>query len=165
MKIKICYIFLVITHFSVAQNSLDELLDHYNNESIPYISVTALKDIQDEVLILDAREKVEFNVSHLKGAQFVGYNDFQITSVIKQNISKNDTIVVYCSLGVRSEDISEKLKGEGYINVYNLYGGIFEWKNKNYTVVNSKEEITEEVHACSKQWAKWLRKGKKVYSN
>ncbi len=166
MKIKISYIFfLVITHFSVAQNSLDELLDRYNSESIPYISVTALKDIQDQVLVLDAREKVEFDVSHLKNAQFVGYDHFQIASILKQNIPKNDTIVVYCSLGVRSEDISEKLKNAGYINVYNLYGGIFEWKNKDYTVVNSEGKITENVHACSKHWAKWLLKGKKVYSN
>ena len=73
--------------------------------------------------------------------------------------------MVYCSIGIRSEDISEKLKKAGYTNVYNLYGGIFEWKNRNYPVVNPENEVTEKVHAYSKQWGQWLHKGKKVYSN
>ncbi len=165
MKIKIFYIFLFTFHFCIAQNSLSELLDQYNNESIPYISVSELQDIRDEVIIFDAREKNEFDVSHIEHAKFVGYNHFKIESVTQQNILKDTTIVVYCSLGVRSEDISEKLKKAGYTNVYNLYGGIFEWKNKNYDVINSEGKVTDQVHACSKHWAKWLLNGKKVYSN
>ncbi len=149
----------------MGQQSLDDLLNQYNNESIPYIYVNELKEIHDQVIILDAREKNEYEVSHIKNATFVGYNNFKIKPFLKQNIAKTDTIVVYCSLGVRSEDISEKLKRQGYTNVYNLYGGIFEWKNKNYDVVNKKGEPTEEVHTCTKEWAKWLHKGKKVYSN
>ncbi len=165
MNIKICYIFLIITHVGIAQDSLDELLDQYNNETIPYISVSELKAIQDQVMVLDAREKNEFEVSHIKNAKLVGYNHFQIETITEQNISKNDTIVVYCSLGVRSEDISEKLKNEGYTNVFNLYGGIFEWKNNNYPVMDAEGEVTENVHVCSKLWEKWLTNGKKVYSN
>jgi 3-mercaptopyruvate sulfurtransferase SseA len=72
-------------------------------------------------------------------------------------------IVVYCSLGVRSEDIAEQLKKEGYTNVYNLFGGIFEWKNSNHKVYDNKEEPTENVHAFSKKWSKWLLKGNKIY--
>ncbi|WP_235010886.1 MULTISPECIES: rhodanese-like domain-containing protein [Aquimarina] len=148
-----------------AQNSLEELLDQYNNESVPYISVEALKDIQDQVLLLDAREKKEYEVSHIKHAKFVGYTHFKMNTVTVQDIPKDTKIVVYCSLGVRSEDISEKLKKAGYTNVYNLYGGIFEWKNKNFPVMNSNEETTEEVHAFSEEWGKWLTKGEKIYSN
>lgn len=148
-----------------AQNSLEELLDQYNNESIPYISVEALKDIQNQVVLLDAREKKEYEVSHIKDAKFVGYTHFKMDTITAQNIPKDTKIVVYCSLGIRSEDISEKLKKAGYTNVYNLYGGIFEWKNKDFSVMNSKEETTEEVHAFSEKWGRWLSKGKKIYSN
>ncbi|WP_281986770.1 rhodanese-like domain-containing protein [Aquimarina aggregata] len=142
---------------------LDKLLSKYNNESVPYISVNELKDIKDQVVLLDAREKNEFDVSHIKNAKFVGYDHFKINTITKQNIPKDTKIVVYCSLGVRSEDISEKLKKAGYTNVLNLYGGIFEWKNKDYDVVDSEEKSTEKVHVCSKEWSKWLLKGKKVY--
>lgn len=162
------FLTFVIFVFSIAinaQHSLDELLAKFNNETIPYISVTELNKKQNHVVILDAREKEEFEVSHIPNAKWVGYNRFIIENVTQQNIQKNDTLVVYCSLGVRSEDISEKLKEAGYPYIYNLYGGIFEWKNNNLDVVDSKEQVTDEVHACSKQWAKWLLKGKKAYTN
>ncbi len=161
------YILLgIVFLFSIksnAQNSLTELLNHYNTQSIPYIYVDELKSIQDSIILFDARERNEFEVSHIKNAKLVGSNHFTIASVTKQKLPKDTKIVVYCSLGVRSEDISEKLKSAGYTNIYNLYGGIFEWKNKDQTVVNSKGKVTEKVHVYSKHWAKWLLKGKKVY--
>ncbi len=162
---KITYLFLIISYFSSAQNSLDELLRLYNNESIPYISVSTLKTIQDTVLVLDAREKKEYQVSHLKKAIHVGYDHFKINSITQQHIPKDAYIVVYCSIGIRSEDISEQLKKAGYTNVYNLYGGIFEWKNKGLPILNSKEKLTDEVHTYSEEWGKWLSNGKKIYSN
>ena len=70
---------------------------------------------------------------------------------------------MYCSLGVRSEDIAEKLKEAGYTNVLNLYGGIFEWKNNNNKVFDAYEKETEDVHTCTQEWSKWLIKGTKVY--
>ena len=71
--------------------------------------------------------------------------------------------MVYCSLGVRSEDIAEKLKKAGYTAVFNLYGGIFEWKNKGFSVVDLQNKETQKVHAYSKNWGKWLLKGEKIY--
>lgn len=164
-KMKITYLFLIISYFSSAQNSLDELLRLYNNESIPYISVSTLNTIQDTVLVLDARERKEYQISHLKKAIYVGYDNFKIDSITKQHIPKDSFIVVYCSIGIRSEDVSEQLKKAGYTNVYNLYGGIFEWKNRGLPILNSNEELTDEVHTYSKEWSKWLSKGKKIYSN
>ncbi len=165
MKHIFLFISLFFSVFGSAQNSLDELLKTYNNENIPYISVIELMEIQEQVHLFDAREKDEYEVSHIRNAINIGYTNFEIEIVKKQNIQKNDTIVVYCSLGVRSEDISEKLKEAGFTNVYNLYGGVFEWKNNNYPVINLQGQLTDKVHAYSKQWAKWLLKGKKVYSN
>ncbi|MDH7447944.1 rhodanese-like domain-containing protein [Aquimarina sp. 2201CG14-23] len=156
--------FFLLPFLMIAQDSLNELLDQYNNESIPYISVTELSVIQDKVILLDAREIQEYQVSHLKGAIYVGYEHFDINIPSIKNLNKEAKIVVYCSLGVRSEDISEKLKKAGYKDVHNLYGGIFEWKNKNYQVINTKGESTDNVHAFSPQWSKWLLNGTKVYT-
>ncbi|EZH71624.1 rhodanese [Aquimarina atlantica] len=165
MKIFILSISFFLSVIASAQNSLDELLHLYNNESIPYISVSTLNTIQDTVLVLDARERKEYQISHLKKAIHVGYDNFKIDSITKQHIPKDSFIVVYCSIGIRSEDISEQLKKAGYTNVYNLYGGIFEWKNRGLPILNSNEELTDEVHTYSEEWSKWLYKGKKIYSN
>ncbi|WP_431110185.1 rhodanese-like domain-containing protein [Winogradskyella poriferorum] len=163
MKNKIIYIFLFLSGIIFSQESLSELLKKYNNESIPYISVQELAIQKTDAILLDARELKEYEVSHLKDALYVGYDEFNLKNTTKQLNNKDQMIVVYCSLGVRSEDIAEQLKKEGYTNVYNLFGGIFEWKNNNHKVYDNKEEPTENVHAFSKKWSKWLLKGNKIY--
>ena len=156
-------IFIIFSSVCFAQDSISELLNKYNSESIPYITVQELALDTPDTILLDAREKSEFEVSHLKDAIHVGYDDFDIDSVTEGITDKSSKIVVYCSLGVRSEEIAEALKNEGYSNIYNLFGGIFEWKNNDLTVFNKDNEPTENVHAFSKKWSKWLLKGNKIY--
>lgn len=148
-----------------AQDSLYTLLSKFNDGSIPYVSAEELKMLQSntDFLLVDTRERKEFEVSNIEGAVYVGYNQFSIRQFTNFVTDKNQPIVVYCSLGIRSEDIGEKLKKAGYTNVKNLYGGIFEWKNKGFSVVDSDGNETEKVHAFSKQWSKWLLKGEKIY--
>ncbi len=154
-----------MTCYGNAQNSLEQLLDAYNEGKIPYMFVDKFSKLQTESVVLDAREKEEYEVSHIKNAIHIGYDYFKMKTFKKLGIPKDSCIVVYCSLGIRSEDISEKLKKAGYTNVYNLYGGIFEWKNNNYPVVDTIGKTTEKVHAFSKEWGKWLLKGEKIYSH
>lgn len=157
-----CFIFLIST-LGYSQKNLDQLLKRYNSGNIPYIHVDELKSYPDNIILLDAREQREYATSHLKDAIAVGYDFFNIDSTSQKIPNKNSKIVVYCSLGIRSEDIAEKLKKSGYKNVFNLYGGIFEWKNNQQKVYNLKEQETDSVHAFSKDWSKWLQKGIKVY--
>ena len=145
------------------KKKLSKLLKQQNTESIPYISVEAVQNESEDIILLDSREEKEFKTSHLKNAIYVGYDFFNLDSVKSKLKNKNSKIVVYCSLGVRSEDVAEKLKKAGYSNVYNLYGGIFEWKNNDLEVLNSNEKPTDSIHTYSKAWSKWLKKGVKVY--
>jgi rhodanese-related sulfurtransferase len=158
-------LFLCITFSSLvlSQDNLSKLLKKYNQESIPYISVQELAISKTSAVLLDAREPEEFAVSHLKNAICVGYEDFNLKTVTNSIKNKDQDIVVYCSLGIRSEDIAIKLKKEGYKNVKNLFGGIFEWKNNNLKIYNQKNQTTDSIHAFSKKWSKWLKKGIKVY--
>ena len=131
---------------------------------MPYISVEELAMPKTQAVILDAREVYEYQVSHIKGAICVGYDDFQLNAFKTQHPNYDEAIVVYCSLGIRSEIIANRLKKAGYKNVRNLYGGIFQWKNKNLNVYNSKDKKTDSIHTFSKAWSKWLIGGTKVYT-
>lgn len=162
MKKIFLYILVLFTAVSYSQNTLSKLLKKYNTEAIPYISVQELSNHKNECVLLDTRELKEYKVSHLKNALYVGYDDFNIDYVKKKIQNKNEKIVVYCSLGVRSETIGMKLKEAGFTNIQNLYGGIFEWKNQNFKVYTNTSNETENVHAYSKTWSKWLLKGNKV---
>ncbi len=155
---------LFTTFFSIgfSQKTIPEVLKKFNKLSVPYITVSELNS-KKNIIILDSREEKEFQVSHLKNAIFVGYDKFDTKKTKSILKNQNDTIVVYCSIGIRSENIGVKLKKIGYKNVYNLYGGIFEWKNKGNEVVDNNQKKTEKVHAYSKEWSKYLLKGKKIY--
>jgi len=157
-----CSCFFLLLFSANAQSSIDQALDWYNNESVPYISVTELQNLKNQI-ILDAREWEEYEVSHLKNAVWVGYDDFKLADVADKYPDKNLNIVVYCSIGVRSENIGEELLESGYFNTKNLYGGIFEWSNQGYPVYTTKDEKTKKVHAYGKLWGKYLTKAEKVY--
>jgi len=147
---------------SCGQPSIESALKRLNRESVPYISVDALYETTEQAL-LDTRSLAEYEVSHLKGAFWAGYKKFDIDKIQKTYPDKNTPLVVYCSVGVRSENIGEKLLEAGYTDVKNLYGGIFEWKNKDYPVYTQNGHPTEKVHAFNRRWGKLLHNAEKIY--
>jgi len=157
------YIYSLFTLSIYSQTKIDTILKASNKASIEYIYI---KEISSNKLytFLDTRKKSEFEVSHIKNAIWVGYTNFKVNKVKKRITDKNTPIIVYCSIGIRSEDIGEKLIRLGYTNVRNLYGGIFEWKNNNLPVYNNNNVETQKVHAYNQQWGKLLTKGEKVYN-
>ncbi|WP_246139118.1 rhodanese-like domain-containing protein [Gelidibacter salicanalis] len=146
-----------------SQNDLAELLQQHNNHNVPYISVQELAMPKTNTIIFDTREFEEYQISRIANSIFVGYNTFDINQATLHLKDKHQAIVVYCSLGIRSEKIAQQLQKAGYTSVYNLYGGIFEWKNADFTIVDSDGYPTDNVHAYSEAWSKWLLKGTKVY--
>ena len=136
---------------------LKKLLSH----TVPEVQVQEVLVDTANILFIDAREDREFAVSHLAGAVHVGYDSFDLKK-IPASIVKGQRVVVYCSVGYRSEKIAEKLLTAGFTNVSNLYGGIFEWVNQGHPIRNAQGP-TQQVHAFNRSWGIWLQRGKKVY--
>ena len=155
-------IFLFLSFSGFAQKKMDRTIRAFNNGSVPYIHIPEAVS-QDSILFLDTRKIEEFEVSHLKNAVWVGYDLFDSLKIQRSIPDFNTPIIVYCSIGVRSEDIGEKLLKAGYTNVKNLYGGIFTWKNQGHPVFDTTGNETEKIHAFDKLWGKLLTKGEKVY--
>jgi rhodanese-related sulfurtransferase len=157
----IVVILVLLNGISVAQKSakcIDEDFDHevdkYLDFTVPVIDVDSLYKHMDEYTILDARELEEYEISHIPGAHFVGYKHFSKDALA--GISKNEALLVYCSIGYRSEKVGEMLQSMGYSNVTNLYGSIFEWANRGYPIKNMAGETTDTVHGYSRSWSKWV---------
>lgn len=164
MKFLITTIAVILTSFCFAQNTIPKVLEKLNKKSVPYLTVNELQ-LRGNYILLDAREIKEFNVSHIENAINVGFDKFdskKVTTILKD---KNANIVVYCSIGVRSEKIGEKLLKLGYKNVFNLYGGIFEWKNNGGKVVTNQNIETDKIHTFNNEWSVYLKKGTKVYED
>ncbi|NCT16002.1 MAG: hypothetical protein COW67_00895 [Flavobacteriales bacterium CG18_big_fil_WC_8_21_14_2_50_32_9] len=161
-KITYILLFLFTIQQSMAQNTaFKKVLDNHIAQTVPIITVDSLRQNTSNFTILDAREKVEFEVSHIKNSIWVGYDSFNLSQTIKK-LDKNKPIVIYCSIGYRSEKIGEQLQKKGY-KVYNLYGGIFHWANQSFEVVDSTNKPTKKVHGYDKNWGKWLTKAEVVY--
>jgi len=138
-----------------------QVLDSLYQNTVPLITIDEFSTIDKYNLhILDTREEDEFKVSHIKNARHVGNFWFDMRKVY--DIPVNSTIVVYCSVGIRSEKIGEKLIDAGYKNVLNLYGGIFEWVNQGNPVYNQNGVQTAEIHTYNNSWDRWVERGTKV---
>lgn len=157
----ILFLLVAINGMSVAQKpakcvneSFDREVDRYLDFTIPVIDVDSLFRNMDKYIILDAREYEEYETSHIAGAHYVGYDEFSKNALA--GIPKNQAVLVYCSIGYRSEKIGEKLQKLGYTDVSNLYGSIFEWTNRGYPIKNMAGNPTDTVHAYSRGWSKWI---------
>jgi rhodanese-related sulfurtransferase len=141
-----------------------QMLRTLYRETVPTIQAAALADIlrtkPQQLILLDTRTPAEYRVSHLQGARFVDFDTYEQADFA--GISRQRTVIVYCSVGYRSERVGERLKALGFRDVRNLYGGIFQWVNEGRPVYNASGP-TRQIHPYSALWSTWLRQGEPVY--
>jgi len=123
----------------VEQLSVDQLRTWLNSE-------------KSEPVLIDARSLEEYDVSHLRRA--VHWDSVKQTMELQK---QTRPIVVYCSVGYRSSGVAAKLQKQGYKNVYNLEGSIFEWTNSGYPVFKGEREV-HGVHPFDHEWGRLLQK-------
>ncbi len=135
---------------SCKEASFDKKVNALIHYRVPVMDVDSLAGKEDRFLLLDAREKEEFDTSHLPNAQYAGYKKIDINDWIE--LDKTQPIVVYCSVGFRSEKIGKKLQKAGFTQVFNLYGGLFEWVNRSHGLADQANK----VHTYNKKWSQWV---------
>jgi rhodanese-related sulfurtransferase len=149
----------VISAQHVSDTAYQRMLEGLLDPHTPCIDVTELDTLR-KVTLLDARAHQEYDVSHLQGARWVGYDNFDLSRV--KDLPKDAAIVVYCSVGYRSGEITDRLRKAGFTRVRNLYGGLFEWVNTGHLVVDSRG-TTDKVHDYDADWGQWLKRGTHVH--
>jgi len=75
--------------------------------------------------LIDVREADEWAIAQLPQAELIPLSKFQ--QLATQELSPDETIVLYCHHGMRSAKAQGFLKAQGYANVLNLTGGIDAW--------------------------------------
>lgn len=162
------YIFLILLFFLAGLTpssviALDFSLDRiqknlekkYND--IDHIDGNSFSKLNHEkIIVFDVREKNEFDVSHLSQAIQVDpeiRNQSFLSNYKEQVAGKH--IVFYCSVGQRSSILASRLKPalveQGATKVYNLKGGIFQWRNEKRELIQDKNP-TQFVHPFNPLW-------------
>ncbi|MCK6474921.1 MAG: rhodanese-like domain-containing protein [Planctomycetes bacterium] len=106
-------------------------------------------------LLLDARTREEFDVSHLPGAVFLPHDAGELSA------SDGRPVVVYCSVGYRSAMLARRLAEAGHADVRNLEGSIFKWANEGRALARAGAEGAGEVsasavHPYNAEWGRLL---------
>ncbi len=144
---------------SAQQQDFYAFVDTLTSDEIPKITVNELAE-KKEFILLDVRSKAEFDISHIEDAIWVGEKNWDLDKLKKLQLKQN--IVVYCSVGFRSEKLAKKLIKRGFSEVYNLYGGVFEWVNQGNSLRNTNG-TTDWIHVFDKSFAKWIKNGNVYY--
>ncbi len=108
------------------------------------------------IILIDARAKEEFRVSHITGAMNIPHNSKDPLKYLT-NIKPENPIIVYCSVGYRSSILAGKLQDMGFTRVYNLEGSIFKWANEGRPLVQGKVTVRE-VHPYDTRWGNLLER-------
>lgn len=91
------------------------------------LSAAQLKDMLDsgreDFVLVDVRGPLEFETGYIPGALLIPYTEIEKRA---REIPKNKTVIVYCSVGVRSERARKKLLEMGFSDVLN-FGGTKDW--------------------------------------
>jgi rhodanese-related sulfurtransferase len=166
----LCFFLIIVGLTSPSYASVDPLpvIDEQLRREFPEIESINAADLQILLnrepgpLILDIREADEYAVSHLKGALRVDPAS-ELDDVLRTTGPdlKGRTIIVYCSVGVRSTALAARLRkgltARGVTRIANLSQGIFGWHNARRPLVRS-DQVTPYVHPYDALWGQLVKR-------
>ena len=127
MKTGILYIIILLYGNSslIAQDSLKyQSLDPY------YFHLRYITDSNS--ILIDVREFFEYRTSRIKGA--VNIPSSGNLEIAADTTDKNASLFFYCYSGTRSKKAAKVFSDKGFSNVYNLEGGIVQWRRDKMPV-------------------------------
>ncbi len=99
-------------------------------DSAGVLSITAVdaekKYTREEAVIIDVREKSEWDEKHIPGAIHIPLAQLS-NRIAELDQYKASSIIMQCHSGMRSAKGAVILHSEGFQKVYNMDGGILAW--------------------------------------
>lgn len=123
--------------------------------TVPQVTVEELlaQETDPAPLLLDARSNEEYAVSHLGGA--LSTPDEAAALIALSGVGPEREILAYCSVGLRSSALAERLRARGFKRTANLEGGIFAWANAGQPTYRGTERM-DQVHPFDERWSTLL---------
>jgi len=123
------FVYIISVFFAVlcsckAQN------DDFIIEVSPKELNAVLKE-QKAIKIIDVRTPKEYNVEHILGAENINFLGDNFSKSIEK-LDPNEPLIIYCKSGRRSRKSRSVFKELGFLKVYDLKGGILNWKSEGF---------------------------------
>lgn len=118
-----------VTLVNDALTRVDEITPQEVNEKL---------ESDDDFILLDVREKDEWNAARINGAQYLGKGI--IEREIENEVPDVDKeLVLYCGGGYRSALAADNLQKMGYTDVKSLKGGFRAWTEGGLPIVKEED--------------------------
>lgn len=103
-------------------------------QEVSIADVKKMIDAKENVILLDVRDKQEFDEGRIPGAINIsrGMLEFKVAMIIPD---KNARIILYCGLDLRGPLATKTMNDLGYKNAINMAGGLKAWKEAGYPLV------------------------------
>lgn len=102
---------------------------------VPAVSPQQAAQMQSEqkAVIIDVREKDEWNAGHIAGAIHIPLNEIsnRVSELAKY---QNQSVIMQCRSGGRSAKAADILAKSGFSNVLNMEGGLNAWQKANLKI-------------------------------
>ena len=90
----------------------------------------ASESVETNNIILDVRTPEEFSEGYIANATNLNIYDANTFMSKIQSYNKENSYYLYCKSGARSAQACKIMSQLGFNNVYNLLGGITNWKGE-----------------------------------
>ena len=90
----------------------------------------ASESVETNNIILDVRTPEEFSEGYITNATNLNIYDANTFMSKIQSYNKENNYYIYCKSGARSAQACQIMGQLGFSNVYNLTGGITNWKGE-----------------------------------
>lgn len=102
---------------------------------IPQVGVSAavLLINRRDAVVVDVREPAEYAQGHLPNARHIPLSQLK-TRLAELSRFKSRPLLVHCATGNRSHGAAELLKAGGFVEVFNLQGGMGAWQQAGMPV-------------------------------
>lgn len=88
---------------------------------VKFMSVQEYDQVKDKVVTLDVTEPAEREIKKIEGSVHIPFGQLRAR---KDELNREDTIVIYCGMGVRAYNCARILMMAGFSDVYVLAGGL-----------------------------------------
>ncbi len=101
-------------------------------QSLSATDAYKLLEEKRDVFLLDVRTFGEYMQTRLEGARLI-----PVEQVGRRlgDIPRDRPILLYCAVGSRSAQVARYLESKGFTDLYNMYGGIWAWRSRDYPVM------------------------------
>ncbi|MBL7765677.1 MAG: thioredoxin fold domain-containing protein [Chitinophagaceae bacterium] len=120
---KILYLFLLLTGSCIAQ-------DQNGAKTIEVVEYNQLLKENKQAQLIDVRTPGEFAEEHLNQAMNIDFNSPNFKEQVGK-LDKSKPVFIYCLSGGRSNSAMSMMKEMGFKSLYNMKGGILQWKSSN----------------------------------